>query len=389
MKRLAYFRNVNGSYTEHPFERSGEIPSNTEAAALMMERPDVDIKIVKLPPIRGDEVQTMLKYKLRSLYPGSPEKTVFDYRLVSDGGQKHAVLFIMNRDVLEEYRRKAGGKPLFLPYSLVQPLSQHYKDEHRAFLFVHESWAEMLFFNGGVIASSTVVRRENDLRLTMKKAAKLFPGDKPNHPCIVVCSHVELGEVKSAIAAAFDNAGSFEYLHPSAVFNLMRGRMDFLFFLRRRKAALLSRWSFALLLTVSCFLLVLVFDKTVASQRRRFDMLSGQIRTLQAERIETIALKEEVDKLEKRWAELQGKKPINAYRVLSELSNIFDKDMRITHFVIDGGAFQIDATGQNPLYLMEKFGENGALRDVKLIQSVPINGTFKERFRVIGNAKTN
>jgi hypothetical protein len=105
--------------------------------------------------------------------------------------------------------------------------------------------------------------------------------------------------------------------------------------------------------------------------------------------METISLKEEVDELEKKWAGLKEKKPINAYRILSELSTIFDNDMRITHFVIDRGSFQIEAMGQNPLYLMEKFNKNSVFHDVKLIQSVPINGTFKERFRVIGIAETN
>lgn len=389
MKRLAFFRNVNGSYTVHPFDRMEELSSTDEVTALMMERPDADIKVVKLPPIKDDEVQTMLRYKLRSLYPGNPEETVFDYKVVGDNKQRYAVLFIMNRDVLGTYQRMAGGKPLFLPYSLVHPFLKNYKDEHSAFLFIHENWVEMLCFDGGVLSSSAVVKRESDVRLTMKKAANLFPESEVNRACVVVCSRIERGEVEEAVADAFDNAVSFEYLLLETIFNAVHNRIDYLFFSKRRRAALHSKWSFALLLTVSCFLLGLVFNKTIADHQMRFDMLSERIRALQTKRMETISLKEEVDELEKKWAGLKEKKPINAYRILSELSTIFDNDMRITHFVIDRGSFQIEAMGQNPLYLMEKFNKNSVFHDVKLIQSVPINGTFKERFRVIGIAETN
>jgi hypothetical protein len=105
--------------------------------------------------------------------------------------------------------------------------------------------------------------------------------------------------------------------------------------------------------------------------------------------METVSLQDEVKSLEKKMAGLNERIPNDAYRILSELSKIFGEDVRITRFVLDRGMFQIEAIGRNPLYLMERFKNNDHFQDVKLIQSIPINGTFKERFRVIGVAKAN
>jgi hypothetical protein len=390
MKGFGFFRNVNGSCAVHSFDRRGELSSIDEVTALMMERPDVDIKVVKLPQIREDEVQTMLKYKLRSLYPGNPEETVFDYKVVADKNQKYAVLFIMNKEVLDAYRRKAEGKPLFLPYSLVNPFLKNYQMTNPAFLFVHVNWIEILFFDKGVIAASAVVQREGNLQLTLRKAVNLFPEDNGNFTFIAVCSRSEHGDVEKAIAKIFNNEVAFDYLFLETVLSTTTNRIDYLFYPKRRKAAFLhSKWSFALLFVVSFFLLGLAINKKIVNYRSHFSMLSEQINILQSARLKTISLKEEVEKLELRWARLNEKTPNNTYQILSELSTIFDGDMQISHIVIDRGALQIEAVGQNPLYLMEKFKSNGHFQDVKLTQSVPINGTFKERFRVIGIAKTD
>ncbi len=388
MKKPAFFRKENGNYTVYAFDRKTELSSIDDVTALMVERPDVDIKVVKIPPIKEDEIPSLLKYKLR-IYPGHPEDTVFDYRVLTDKTQKYAVLFIMDKKVLETYQNAAGGKPLFLPYSLVQPLRKSYAKPKLSFLFMHDYWIEMLFYNGGVIESSSVVKREGKLKQNLRKLGALFPADREDLTCIVVCARSEHGEIEKAISEVFDKAVSFEYLHFETLFGSANNRVDYLFFSKRRKGFVHSRWFFALLMLAALFLLGLLFNKHYVSYQSRFDTLSEQINTMQKRQMATASLQDEVKNLEKKFAELNERIPYNTYQILSELTYILDEDMKITRFALDRGMFQIEAIGRNPLYLMERFKNNGRFQDVKLIQSIPINGTFKERFRVVGIAKTN
>jgi hypothetical protein len=387
MKRFAYFRNEGGSYGVHPFDAGEAISSTDDVSAVMMERPEVDIKVVKLPSIREDEVQTMLRYKLRSLYPGNPEDTAFDFRIVANRNQKYAVLFITSKAVLENYRRASGGRPLFLPYSFVKQLSKSLSKPRALFLFVQERWVEALLFEEGIINSSSVVKRGDDLPLVLSKANALLPERGGDAARTIICSQSEIQAVEKVMNGIHDDGARFDYLDLETVFGENGRNVDYLFGAKRGNGILQSKWTVALLLMVALSLSALALHKYKSVYELRYEELSEQVEDLQNRQLETLALKEEVRRLEEQWASLSHRAPNDVYQILSELATVFDGDMKITHFVIDRDMFQIEAIGRNPLYLMERFKTNGHFRSVKLIQSIPINQTFNERFRITGYAK--
>ncbi|RPJ03259.1 MAG: hypothetical protein EHM28_15640, partial [Spirochaetaceae bacterium] len=53
----------------------------SDSHALFMSRLDFNCKIIPVPPVADEEIGEILRYKIRSLYPGDPEHTVFDYKI--------------------------------------------------------------------------------------------------------------------------------------------------------------------------------------------------------------------------------------------------------------------------------------------------------------------
>ena len=122
MTGSVYAEFTNGTYRLFLFEEGTPVEQTDDFTSLMMSRTDFDIKTIELPPIPEQEVPNLLKFKLRSLYPGNPEDTAYDYVLEERKNKKYAVLFMTRKKTLETYRELSRGRPLFLPFTLLRPL---------------------------------------------------------------------------------------------------------------------------------------------------------------------------------------------------------------------------------------------------------------------------
>ena len=118
MNRYGTIIKCNGGYRVAPFYGEHLNSSSGDFTALMISRLDIDVKFVDLPPVQNHEIAELLRYKIRSIYPGKPEKTVFDYILFGKKNKRYAALYITQRDVIEAHRDLSEGKPLFHSLSL-------------------------------------------------------------------------------------------------------------------------------------------------------------------------------------------------------------------------------------------------------------------------------
>jgi hypothetical protein len=134
MKQFAYAQKNENDIQLFLFEKAEPIQAHYPYEALMMSRVDFDIKVTEVPPVPESEMGNLLTYKLRSLYPGDPESTVFDYKILQKNKQRFAVIFISNKDTIEGYKKIADKKPLFLSFPITNALMQKYDDEDCIFL---------------------------------------------------------------------------------------------------------------------------------------------------------------------------------------------------------------------------------------------------------------
>lgn len=129
MKNFAYLDRKQNEFNLYLYEDNNIPVEPAEISALMMNRLDFDIKIIEVPPVGEEEVDKLLSYRLRSIYPGDPTETSFDFKIISKKKKRYAILFITSKKNIETYRQVGERKPLFLPYNIVE---NHLKKESGA-----------------------------------------------------------------------------------------------------------------------------------------------------------------------------------------------------------------------------------------------------------------
>jgi hypothetical protein len=188
MKRYAYLRRAGDCWQLADFEDRQPVDSPAEVAGIMVSRLDFAVQAIELPAMAEKEVEGFLTYRIRSLYPGHLEQTAFDYRLLVFEGKRYAVLFLFQRDTLEEYRQAAGGRPLFCSFSLLLPLlGLQRASADLTCLFWHDAWVEALVLPEGRPPRTLASKRSGDASADLNQVLSLASADLTGSDCLVIC----------------------------------------------------------------------------------------------------------------------------------------------------------------------------------------------------------
>ncbi len=346
--------------------------------ALLASRLDFTVRVVDIPPVSESEVENLLRFKLRSVYPGNPADTELDYTVVGEGKKKRALLFICRRATLERYRKAAGQKPILLPWSLTRGLVGKRTDA--VVWFVHRDWVEVSVSIGGLPISATVHPRARGSDFDLCAAAGMLPEDVRSLQCIVVCPADEVESIKSRIPEA--DAPRTRYV----TFNQLTERgAPALFTAKKQRRALLSPAARLGILGAAVVLLTAVlFIKLITSAEAKYTQLVQLHASLEAENRRIVSIQGEVKSMSDQLAALQARESPNAYHFLSEIAAVFGSAARVRSFTLSAASFQVDAVGTGPLKLMEGFKNHPLFTDVKLAQVTPDAATGTERFSISG-----
>jgi hypothetical protein len=383
----AYAEIADGFYEIFHFEKNHPLGPSKHFSALMMARPDFDIKSVELPPVSEQDIQNLLKFKLRSLYPGNPDATVFDYTLLSRKNKKYAVVFITQKKTIETYRNLSRGRPLFLPFTLVKPLIRKYSGSNCAFIFYHTRWIELLMIRGGMLVFSSVINRDETFEISFQKILTLLPEYSEGFSLVFICAKKETDALNLAIRNSLDPGSSYRMVSIEELLGALHKKTDFLFSERYKEREVPHPLIMFLSTAIVLLLLILILDKGVQQRGAYFEQLEKRMRSYERQTLSMKSLENDLKELENQWMELHSRAPVDIYHILSELSRIIEGRAVITYFVIEKDSFQFEAIGQNPLDLMDTFKMNENFQSIKLLQSIPVQGTNKERFKVIGVVK--
>jgi hypothetical protein len=338
-----------------------------------MSRLDVDLRTFEVPPVPARDLEGLIRLKLRSLYPAHPQETVFEYRLARRGAVRSAVVFVSREATVREYQAAAGRRPLVLPYQLVARRVPR-RGPFRAW-FCHETWAELLVYRDGILASSTVVRRARGERLDLEAEEGRLPADSRIGPLLVVASADEL--------AGLAGIGGAEYL-PLELVGIGPAGLDGLFPAAGRRTLVPAEVRIGLLAAAVLVLGVLLLFKLVRQAEERSGRLAARAEYLERGARESLAMRRELDALLSERARLEAALPPDLYSLLSELSIVLGDAARIRGITVRDDGFLLDATGSDPLSLMQGFKARDTFSNLKLSQVVPDPGSLRERFSIQG-----
>ncbi len=340
--------------------------------ALLMSRRDVEVRVLAIPPVADRDVEGFIGLRLRSVYPGNPKETEFDFRIVRQGAVRQAVVFIARRATVEKYREAAGRRPLVVPWLLLSRQAPK-KGDLRTWI-CNGRWAESLTFHDGLLASSTVRRFARGRRFDLDKEERHGePGQSGGR--IVVAAPAADIEVMERIEGV-------QYLSLETLPAPRRG--EGVFAPRARRSVLPPALRLAALGAAVIVLGLLVFFKEVRTVESHDARLRALITTLEKGNLQVLAIQKEIDDLGARSARLTAQQPRDISLLLSELAAVLGDGARLRSLSVRDDSFQGDAVGTNPLTLMEGFKTHPFFTGMKLAQVVPDPKTGKELFSFSG-----
>ena len=330
--------------------------------ALLMSRLDFDVRVFDVPPVSDRDLEGLVRLRLRSLYPASPQETAFDYQLVRRGAGRQAVVFVSRRRTVDAYRRAAGKRPLVLPYQLLAPRVPE-RGDWRAWIG-NLDWVELLVYRDGALLSSTARRPPSEPQ----------EGTDPATGFDLVAASQDLGlegRVNGSTFVALEALGS-------------KRRLAGLFPPKRRRALLPWRGRIALLTAAVIVLSLLVFYRYVRQVEDYGSRSSARAAGLERSNQDALAIQRDLETLRAEKARLDARIPRDLYLLLSELSTGLGDAARIQGLTVRDDGFQVDAVGTNPLALMEGLKARPDFSDLLLSQVVPDPASGKERFSISG-----
>ncbi len=346
---------------------------------ILVSREDFDFQVLDLPSVPDKEIEGLIRYRLRSLYPGSPGETTFDYVLESAGSRRRAVVFICRKAVMEAYRSAAGRIPLLLPYCLIARTAGKHKDLR--VWFCMEGWAELLVFRGGLIVSSAFRPGKAGVSFNLDEAEESLPDEVRVLPALLIAPTEEIERIQEACSdepphVRFQSIPDLVKDHKRAL-----GLFD----TRKRAPSILTKAvRIGALAAAIAVLGLLVFYKAVAFAENRAQKLKALYSSLQAQSGKVLEVQKETEALAAELSRMREDKPQDLYLMISELSSVLGSEARIRSLTVRDNGFQVEAISGSPLKLMEGFKDHAIFRDVKLSQVIPDARTGKERFSFSG-----
>ncbi len=390
---------------------SGEpLASSNGFDALLISRQDVEVHVLEVPRAAGDEPEGFLRYRIPSLYPGRPEASRFDYRILRLARRRFAVLFIAAGEVLEGYRAAAGGRPLLLPFSLFQPRLRSIArggpraggragapaPGARAALFScwSRGWIDNLLVPaaggdrpqppGEEGPQAFVIRRGGTAAADLERLLA-----RVGHPAgqvrwVILALEAERESLRELVRVAGGSAVEVRSIE-EALAGLRRP--DGLFEERRRGERLPRRIRVQLLILAILAAVFLLARKSADRETAYTRRLQGVLTSLEGQMSRAVPRQQEAERLEGELRALQAHRPVDPFRVLAGLETLLREGVRIRSFQLEKSSFQIEAVAANPLRLMEAFARSEAFTEVRMIQVIPLKEAEGELFRLTGRIR--
>jgi len=387
MTRYAVAVGSNGSRGLVGLEDLSPLTTVSGVRAVVMSRSDILVNVVELPSLSPREIEGFLAYRIRGLYPGQPDETEIDYRVLSWGGRRYAVLFLVQRQVLEEHRRAAQGRPLILPYSLIAPLLHRPAPNRTTVgLLWHATWIDALVLEPGTPPRSVALPRAGSVAADLDRLESLLEVAGAVEWRIVAIEP-ELATLRRTLERRARGPGPVTVVPLERAVRRLGHRAPAPFTRRARPAGIPRRVRVPIALLAAAALSFLALKRSVDRDAAYASLLHRSVVERQA-RAETLAvLQREIDALRADLDALRTNRPPDPGRVLGELALVLGTGARLESFSLENGLFQLEAVGSNPLELMERFASSESFDDVRLLQIVPEKDGVRELFRLTGRVR--
>ena len=345
-----------------------------QAQLVLLSRLDYDVRCLELPMVPSHEIDSLIRYRIRSVYPGDPKLITIDHRTQRRSGRTLAFIAIIENETLAMYR--ASGAQLVTLAEILRrslPLAGNGR-----FLHVTPRYLELLRYEDSFIVESRFIERTG---LAAELANGLKTAGEDGGRLRIVAGAREREAVESLMElrafATPPEIVAVESLRPRH-----RGIEPAFRLPRKRGIALPPFIAGTALAGTAAAIAIALFYRYVGTQERELE-LHKIARTEQTDGT-AVEAAGRADALRKELWELIEGRPSDAYLLLSGLRSVLGPDILVTDLVVKSGSFQLQAQGIDPLAVMERFSADVHFKKVRLLQTSPIAGSRTEQFTVSG-----
>lgn len=315
---------------------------------LLLSRLDCDVRCLELPPVAEREIASLVRYRLRSVYPGSLENAAIHHLVQRRTDGLVAVVSIVERAALEKVRAAAPRAELALVATTLVG-----KPPRAGGWVVCEApgYTEALEFRDGLLVQSMLVRRNG--AASEQRLRRLLGG-----------------EPVDALAL-------------TSVQPRRRGARSLFRPPRRWKVPRPAVTRAALAAAVVLFGVGLV-QKQVSLRQAELATLRGAILGGQAAGQRTADLVAQYSAANDGLSRLVHERPVDVYQFFTDLRDELGPGVLVQDLVVQDGAFQLQAIGPSPLPLMQRFISDPRFQEVRLLQTTPLAEGSRQQFIVTG-----
>ena len=290
-------------------------------------------KVLDVPPVSEGELESLIRYRLTSFYPGDVEDLKIDFIRVKE----RVIVFYLSQNV---YQKLVTDNPREKFYTVYHLTAQR-KNPPGIFYFPVNKRLEVLEYD------------DRGLREFYS-----LPDSESN---------------RSKLEKRGGEALNREDFSPPKGNSLFSGRKK-----SNYTAQILG------LIVLIVFLPQLFYYRQIRSEEKYLEDMEKKTEKLMINNSLISTSEEEMKVLEEKYNSLVKEKPLSLYLFLSDLSTALGPDTEIESLVLKDRSFQMNGVGFNTLGKMENFQNDRMFSSVIPYQVRTVEGSRRERFSLTG-----
>jgi hypothetical protein len=357
----------------------GEAQGRASGEAVLIAGSDYELFTFDTPPVSEGELEVILSSRIRSLYPGNPETTVYE-SFPNAGSKKNHIVVVMQKEVLEAYRGKSKHFPLVIAPSILQDGFPR-KGKWVGILWSPLAMESCLFEDSKLVSSAAYPHPEGtnaSLSTIIKNESgdaafvSVVVADNALQELLILQKVVAETGIPNTVARLSDHIKHFNASRKQ----LFSGKQD----LKQRRRLTIAR------VFVPCVMMItgaLILFRYGNFRENDLHDLEKQFTDRKVEMAKIASLKSKVRELEAGASSTTKHIPV-AYEVLGAIANCLQVDCRITSFELSGSAFKFEAEASNSLSVLQSLEASDQLTAVTLYSASKIS-SGKEHLSISGS----
>lgn len=356
----------------------GEARGIASGEAVVLTGSDYELFMLETPPLSEGELETVLSSRIRTLYPGNSETTIYAALPNADTRKDHIVV-VMQKKILENYHNDEKHRPTVISSSILEACLA--RKGTWIGVFWSSSSVEISLFKDSQLLSFSAHPHSDDIiaifpRLVEKEMTDAgFLTIAVADDALQEIPALQKVAAESSIPCSIERLDDFINRFDFSRKKLFSGKPP-----SDRARKFTNRGIFISLVLIICALILYRYG-TLREQDMK--ILTVYYQERKAEITKIAGLKGKLRALEAK-ASMTSQKKYSAYEVLAAITACLPEDCHIVSLEVSGTAFKFEAEAPNSLSILRSLEASDHLEAI-ILHSASKDPSGIEHFSISGS----